>query len=113
MDLRSVSTDKAPKAIGPYSQAIVTGDLVFTAGQVALDPATGELDGRHERAAARCAHRDRMRRRPPLTDDKEGASLPPVATGIALGLWIALMLILAFVVVPLLFGICASPDTAL
>src|SRR5258706_4019704 len=43
MDLRSVSTDKAPKAIGPYSQAIVTGDLVFTAGQVALDPATGEL----------------------------------------------------------------------
>jgi len=54
-----------------------------------------------------------MRRRPPLTDDKEGASLPPVATGIALGLWIALMLILAFVVVPLLFGICASPDTAL
>src|SRR2546422_9428040 len=45
MDLRSVSTEKAPKAIGPYSQAIVTGDLVFTAGQVALDPATGELVG--------------------------------------------------------------------
>src|SRR6266508_2732479 len=43
MDLRSVSTEKAPKAIGPYSQAIVTGDLIFTAGQVALDPATGEL----------------------------------------------------------------------
>src|SRR5438552_12301334 len=45
MDLRSVSTEKAPKAIGPYSQAIVTGDLIFTAGQVALDPATGELVG--------------------------------------------------------------------
>src|SRR5437879_10962433 len=45
MDLRSVSTEKATKAIGPYSQAIVTGDLIFTAGQVALDPATGELVG--------------------------------------------------------------------
>src|SRR5258706_14548903 len=43
MDLRTVSTDKAPRAIGPYSQAIATGDLIFTAGQVALDPATGEL----------------------------------------------------------------------
>ncbi len=43
MDLRSVSTDKAPKAIGPYSQAIAAGDLIFCAGQVALDPATGEL----------------------------------------------------------------------
>jgi 2-iminobutanoate/2-iminopropanoate deaminase len=43
MDLRSVSTEKAPKAIGPYSQAIVAGDLIFAAGQVALDPSTGEL----------------------------------------------------------------------
>src|SRR2546425_3301812 len=43
MDLRSVSTEKAPGAIGPYSQAIVAGDLIFTAGQVALDPKTGEL----------------------------------------------------------------------
>jgi 2-iminobutanoate/2-iminopropanoate deaminase len=38
-----VSTDKAPKAIGPYSQAIRTDDLVFTAGQLGLDPATMEL----------------------------------------------------------------------
>jgi 2-iminobutanoate/2-iminopropanoate deaminase len=38
-----VSTDKAPKAIGPYSQAIRTRDLVFTAGQLGLDPATMEL----------------------------------------------------------------------
>ena len=45
MDLRVVSTEKAPKAIGPYSQAIVTGDLIFTAGQVGLDPATGEIVG--------------------------------------------------------------------
>lgn len=41
--LNPVATDKAPKAIGPYSQAIVTGDSVYTAGQVALDPKTGEL----------------------------------------------------------------------
>ena len=40
-----VSTDKAPRAIGPYSQAIVTSDLVFTAGQIALDPGTMELLG--------------------------------------------------------------------
>ena len=41
-----VATDAAPKAIGPYSQAIVTGGLVYTAGQVALDPQSGELVGR-------------------------------------------------------------------
>ncbi len=38
-----VSTDRAPKAIGPYSQATVVGDMVFTAGQIALDPATMKL----------------------------------------------------------------------
>jgi 2-iminobutanoate/2-iminopropanoate deaminase len=38
-----VSTDKAPKAIGPYSQAIRTENLVFTAGQIGLDPATMEI----------------------------------------------------------------------
>jgi 2-iminobutanoate/2-iminopropanoate deaminase len=38
-----VSTEKAPKAIGPYSQAVRTQDLVFTAGQIALDPATMQL----------------------------------------------------------------------
>lgn len=36
-----INTDKAPAAIGPYSQAIRAGNLIFTAGQVALDPATG------------------------------------------------------------------------
>ena len=40
---QAVATDRAPAAIGPYSQAIRCGDLVFTAGQIALDPATGEL----------------------------------------------------------------------
>jgi len=38
-----VSTPDAPKAIGPYSQAIKAGGFVFTAGQVALDPATGQV----------------------------------------------------------------------
>jgi len=40
-----VASDAAPKAIGPYSQAITTDGLVFTAGQVALDPTSGELVG--------------------------------------------------------------------
>lgn len=38
-----VSTNDAPAAIGPYSQAIAAGELLFCSGQVALDPATGEL----------------------------------------------------------------------
>ena len=42
-ELKVVQTDRAPKAIGPYSQAIVSGDLIFCAGQVALDPKSGEL----------------------------------------------------------------------
>jgi len=41
MTKRAISTDAAPKAIGPYSQAIVAGDLVFVSGQVGIDPATG------------------------------------------------------------------------
>jgi 2-iminobutanoate/2-iminopropanoate deaminase len=38
-----VSTDQAPKAIGPYSQGIKAGDFVYTAGQAPIDPATGKL----------------------------------------------------------------------
>lgn len=41
--IKSISTDKAPQAIGPYSQAIAVGDLVFCSGQVGIDPTTGEL----------------------------------------------------------------------
>lgn len=40
-----ILTDKAPAAIGPYSQAVVTDRLVFTSGQIPLDPATGEIAG--------------------------------------------------------------------
>ncbi len=42
-ELKPVHTPAAPAAIGPYSQAIVAGSLVFTAGQIPLDPATMEL----------------------------------------------------------------------
>ncbi|HWE24417.1 MAG TPA: RidA family protein [Myxococcales bacterium] len=38
-----VSTEKAPKAIGPYSQAIVAGDVIFTSGQIPLDPGTQQM----------------------------------------------------------------------
>jgi 2-iminobutanoate/2-iminopropanoate deaminase len=41
--MKKVSTEKAPAAIGPYSQAIICGDLVFTSGQIPLNPATGEV----------------------------------------------------------------------
>jgi 2-iminobutanoate/2-iminopropanoate deaminase len=43
MNRKVIQTDKAPKAIGPYSQAIRTDAMVFTAGQIGLDPATMEL----------------------------------------------------------------------
>ena len=38
-----IATDAAPKAVGPYSQAVAVGDLLFSAGQIPLDPATGKL----------------------------------------------------------------------
>lgn len=40
-----IHTNNAPAAIGPYSQAIVTGNLIFTSGQIALNPETGVLEG--------------------------------------------------------------------
>ncbi len=40
-----IRTDKAPAPIGPYSQAILSGDELFCSGQIAIDPATGELTG--------------------------------------------------------------------
>lgn len=42
-DRRSITTGRAPQAIGPYSQAILSGDLLFLSGQIPLDPTTGEL----------------------------------------------------------------------
>ncbi|MDO8561349.1 MAG: Rid family detoxifying hydrolase [bacterium] len=41
--MKSVHSDLVPKAIGPYSQAVIAGDLIFCSGQIALDPVKGEL----------------------------------------------------------------------
>ena len=45
MSKKAISTEKAPAAIGPYSQAICTGDLLFISGQLGLNPETGKLAG--------------------------------------------------------------------
>ena len=42
-ELKKIATEKAPAAIGPYSQAIVCGDMLFTSGQIAIDPAVGDI----------------------------------------------------------------------
>ncbi len=43
MTLKMINTDKAPKAVGPYSQAVRAGNLLFCSGQIPLDPSSGEL----------------------------------------------------------------------
>jgi 2-iminobutanoate/2-iminopropanoate deaminase len=43
VSLKTVQTDRAPAAIGPYSQGVVANGLLFTAGQIAIDPATGQV----------------------------------------------------------------------
>ena len=43
--MKAIYTEKAPAAVGPYSQAVVINGLVYTSGQIALDPTTGELVG--------------------------------------------------------------------
>lgn len=43
--LKKIATDKAPAAIGPYSQGIITGNLLFASGQIPINPATGEIEG--------------------------------------------------------------------
>jgi 2-iminobutanoate/2-iminopropanoate deaminase len=48
--LRVISTDKAPAAVGPYSQAIAAGGLLFVSGQIPLNPLTGELATEFEAA---------------------------------------------------------------
>jgi 2-iminobutanoate/2-iminopropanoate deaminase len=45
MPKETVATERAPRAIGPYSQAVWAGDLLFLSGQIPLDPATGSLKG--------------------------------------------------------------------
>jgi 2-iminobutanoate/2-iminopropanoate deaminase len=43
MDKKAISTENAPAAIGPYEQAIRIGDFLYTSGQIAMDPKTGEM----------------------------------------------------------------------
>ena len=51
--MRSIHTDKAPAAVGAYVQAIATDNLVFTSGQLPLDPQTGELESDIKKATKR------------------------------------------------------------
>jgi len=54
-ELTSVATDRAPAAIGPYSQAIRAGNMVFCSGQIPIDPATGAfVEGGIEEQTRRC-----------------------------------------------------------
>lgn len=55
MQRERVSTTSAPAAIGPYSQAIITDNMVFASGQIALDPDTGQLVGEDVREQTRRA----------------------------------------------------------
>lgn len=45
MMMKKVQTNQAPEAIGPYSQAVIAGNLIFTSGQIPLNPETGVLEG--------------------------------------------------------------------
>jgi hypothetical protein len=171
-DIRAITTAKAPGAMGPYSQAIVAGDLVFCAGQLGLDPVSREIvsgdikeqtnrvldnltavleaagsgrrprreddglprghvrvrrDERGLRRSLRAAsagavdgpgreatrqwrtRRDRVHRVPQVNDEREKPVLPVRATGMFLGLWMAVLLTLAFFVVPALFASCFPP----
>ena len=44
MELKKVATDKAPAAIGPYSQAVICGEMVFTSGQIPINPESGNVE---------------------------------------------------------------------
>jgi len=52
--MRSVLTSDAPRPAGPYSQAIVSGDLVWCSGQLGIDPASGDIVGGAKEQAAQC-----------------------------------------------------------
>ena len=52
MEIVKVSTDKAPAAIGPYSQAIICGEMVFTSGQIPINPANGNIEAKTIEAQA-------------------------------------------------------------
>ena len=51
--MKAINTEKAPAAVGAYVQAIATDNLIFTSGQLPLDPATGELESDIKKATKR------------------------------------------------------------
>lgn len=55
MELKAFNTDSAPAAIGPYSQAMTAGEMVFVSGQLGMDPKTGEMAGDDLKSQARQA----------------------------------------------------------
>ena len=55
MDLKTFNTDKAPAAIGPYSQAMTAGEMVFVSGQLGIDPESGKMVGEDLMSQARQA----------------------------------------------------------
>ncbi len=73
MEKQIVSTTNAPAAVGPYSQAVRVGDMVFTAGQVAIDPETASFE--HGDVAAQT---DRVLRNLAAVLEAAGSSLPQV-----------------------------------
>ena len=52
--MKVISTDKAPAAIGPYSQGMISGNMVYSSGQIPVDPATGEPELQECRSGSRC-----------------------------------------------------------
>lgn len=53
--MKTISTDKAPAAIGPYSQAIIAGDTLYASGQIPINPATGNIEAEGIEAQAKQA----------------------------------------------------------
>mgnify|MGYP006073319781 FL=1 len=51
--LKKISTDKAPAAIGPYSQGMIAGNMLYASGQIPINPATGEVEGEDISSQAR------------------------------------------------------------
>lgn len=51
--LQKISTDKTPAAIGPYSQGIIAGNMLYASGQIPINPATGEIEGEDIKEQAR------------------------------------------------------------
>ncbi|MGI8509458.1 MAG: RidA family protein [Gemmatimonadaceae bacterium] len=58
MQPKNVHTDKAPAAIGPYSQGVIANGFLFTAGQIALDPVTGDMSNGNVREQAEVVMRN-------------------------------------------------------